>query len=161
MFCLSVGKEMALLVLRRVGFECRAKPNAPFAGWQIVLKNVRWGKIKNSGSGKRVGLFLVRSLYGFYFVFHFPNGLHFLFTPSLSMVTGSFYTCCQRPSIRAVADFRAITCPPPPRFIKCIDLEFTTSPAIAFIQCCMPVLFLRPCVGAAILFGKFCLVRLL
>ena len=64
---------MALLVLRRVGFVCRAKPNVPFAGWQIVLKNVRWGKIKNSGSGKRVGLFLVRSLYIFYVAFHFPK----------------------------------------------------------------------------------------
>ena len=73
MFCWSVGKEMALLVLRRAGLMCRAKPNVPFAGWQIVLKNVRWGKIKNSGSGKRVGLFLVRSLYIFYVVFHFSK----------------------------------------------------------------------------------------
>jgi len=58
-----------------------------------------------------------------------------------------FLHCLQRSSIRAVADFKAITCPPPPKFIICTDLEFTTSPAIAFIQCCMPVLFLRPCVG--------------
>src|SRR5690606_4853634 len=53
----------------------------------------------------------------------------------------------KRSSIRAVADFKAITCPLPPKFIKCTDLRFTTSPAIALIQCCMPVLFLRPSVG--------------
>jgi hypothetical protein len=42
----------------------------------------------------------------------------------------------ERSSIKAVADFKAIICPPPPKFIKCADLDFTTSPAIAFIQCC-------------------------
>lgn len=55
----------------------------------------------------------------------------------------SFYCCDlskyyrQRLSIRAVADFEAITCPPAQKFIKCTDLEFTTAPAIAFIQCCV------------------------
>src|SRR5690606_5879883 len=61
----------------------------------------------------------------------------------------AFLHWLQRPSIRAVADFKAISCPPPQKFIKCTDLDFTTSPAIAFIQCCMSVLSLRPCVGAA------------
>src|SRR5690606_13936320 len=56
--------------------------------------------------------------------------------------------------IRAVADFKAIICPLPQKFIKCADLDFTTSPAIALIQCCMPVLSFRPCGGAATLFAK-------
>src|SRR5690554_5317154 len=47
----------------------------------------------------------------------------------------------QRSSIRAVADFEAITSPPPPKFIKCTDLDFTISPAIALIQCWQLVLF--------------------
>ena len=40
--------------------------------------------------------------------------------------------------VRAVAGFKATTCLPPQKFIKCTDLDFTTSTAIAFIQCCMP-----------------------
>jgi len=41
----------------------------------------------------------------------------------------------QRSSISAVADFKAITCPPLQKFIKCTDFDFTTSPAIALIHC--------------------------
>ena len=47
----------------------------------------------------------------------------------------------ERLSIRAVADFKAITCPPPPKFIRCTDLDCSTSPAIAFIHCCAFVVF--------------------
>src|SRR5690606_5156013 len=71
-----------------------------------------------------------------------------------------FQHVAQRSSIRAVADFKAITCPPPPKFIKCTDFEFTTSPAIALIQCWAIVLFLfRPCVGSDTLYDKLWLVR--
>ncbi|EMY79942.1 hypothetical protein pgond44_14338 [Psychroflexus gondwanensis ACAM 44] len=35
--------------------------------------------------------------------------------------------------IRAVADFKPISCPPPQKFNKCTNLEFTTSHAIALI----------------------------
>src|SRR5690606_15666731 len=68
----------------------------------------------------------------------------------------------QRSSIRAVADFKAITCPPTQNFIKCINLKFITSPAIALIQCCAIVLsFLSSvCVGKDTLFDKLWLVRL-
>ena len=41
----------------------------------------------------------------------------------------------QRSSIRAVADFKAVVCARPQWFAKGIKHEFTTSPAIAFIQC--------------------------
>ncbi|WP_209332406.1 hypothetical protein [Lunatimonas salinarum] len=63
----------------------------------------------------------------------------------------------QRSSIRAVADFKAITCPPPQKFIECTDLDFTTAPAIALIQCCAVVLFLflSVSVGKDILFCNF------
>src|SRR5690554_67320 len=52
----------------------------------------------------------------------------------------------QRSSIRAVADFKAIICPPLPKFIKCTDFEFITLPAIALIQCWAIVLY---CSGSA------------
>ena len=68
----------------------------------------------------------------------------------------------QRSSIRAVADFKAITCPPTQNFIKCINLKFITSPAIALIQCCAIVLsfLFSVCVGKDTLFDKLWLVRL-
>jgi hypothetical protein len=46
------------------------------------------------------------------------------------------------PGIATVADFGAITCPPPQKFIKCTDLDFTASPAIALIQCCTTLFFI-------------------
>ena len=50
-----------------------------------------------------------------------------------------------RSSIKAVADFKAITCLPPQVFNKSIYLDFTTSPAI----------FFRPCVGVRTLSLSF------
>jgi len=77
-----------------------------------------------------------------------------------SLCFGFFYNDAQRSSIRAVADFKAITCPPPQKFIKCTDLRFTTSPTIALIHCWAIVLLFRPCVGSDTLIDKLWLVRL-
>ena len=60
----------------------------------------------------------------------------------------------QRSSIIVVSDFKAVTCPPPPKFIKCTELDFTTPPAIALIQCYAIVLFFRPYVGSYTIFDK-------
>ena len=89
-------------------------------------------------------------------VFH--NGVKLLAALLLSPV--ALLGDRQRSSIRAVADFKAITCPPPQKFINCTDFDFTTSPAIALIQCWAIVLFLFcPCVGSDTLFDKLWLVR--
>lgn len=37
----------------------------------------------------------------------------------------------QKSSIRAAANFNAIICPPIQKLVKCIELDFTTTPAIA------------------------------
>ena len=72
----------------------------------------------------------------FYWIFGF---LLFL---SLSNMWFFLLHYTQRLSLRAVADFKAITCPPPQRFIKCKDIELRASPAIALIQCWGIVLFI-------------------
>jgi hypothetical protein len=53
-------------------------------------------------------------------------------------VRSAFYNEAQRSSIRAVADFKAISCPPPQKFIKCTDLQINAVPAIALIHCVCP-----------------------
>jgi hypothetical protein len=58
---------MALLVLRRVGFVWRAKPNVPFAGWlKLFLKKCGGKKIKKIGWAMSVGLLAVQLQYGLY-----------------------------------------------------------------------------------------------
>lgn len=61
----------------------------------------------------------------------------------VSSTKHTYGVCHQRSSIRAIADCKAITWPQPQKFIKCSDLEFTTWPAIAFIQCWQQVLFVH------------------
>jgi hypothetical protein len=74
---------MALLVLRRVGFVYRAKPNVPFVGWlKLFLKKCGGKKIKNIGSAMSVGLLVVQLQYGLYVVGHlsmFLNAFQFMF----------------------------------------------------------------------------------
>jgi hypothetical protein len=62
------GQKMALLVLRSVGYVCRGKTKCAICGSAIklVLKNVRWKKIKNTGLAMSVGLLVVRLKYGLY-----------------------------------------------------------------------------------------------
>ncbi len=94
------------------------------------------------------GLLFVRLVYCFYVLFHLLKW--FTFSAFLSFTFYwfvVFYACTQRSSIREVADFKAINCPPPQEFITCTDLEFTTSPAIAFIQCCVLPIFLIVCIS--------------
>jgi len=71
--------DLALLVLRTVGFECRAKPNVPNAGWlKIVFKKCAVGKIKNTeGSAMSVGLLVVRLIYGLYVFGHLSKWFTF------------------------------------------------------------------------------------
>jgi hypothetical protein len=50
----------------------------------------------------------------------------------------------QRPRIRAVEDFKAITFPLPQNFIKCAGLDFTTLPALLLYNIVCPCfLFFR------------------
>lgn len=52
-----VGKKVALLVLRRVGLVCGAKPNVPFVRLaKIVFKKVRWEKNKKHRVGNECRL---------------------------------------------------------------------------------------------------------
>ena len=54
----------------------------------------------------------------------------------------------------------ALTCPLSTKFLRSTDLRFTTEPAIATYTLLGNRAFLRPCVGATILFGTFWLVPL-
>jgi hypothetical protein len=67
---------VALLVLRRVGFVCRAKPNVPLVRLaKIVFKKVRWEKNKKHRVGLSVGLLAVPLQYGLYVLVTCQNGL--------------------------------------------------------------------------------------